>query len=172
MHSRSCFQNTTLGLQGRQQPAQGTEHVQKSITERDGGSGGGGEGIRPNRPSLSSDAAAHNVPVASTVPLDSSVADVFNAVGVPWVLAVVMVSAAVEYCRPQRPCCTYRLRIAPTAVGVPSEIGFSSVSDVPGAVGIPAVVVVPFVAGIPAVVDILSVNDVSTCFCTPAVGVL
>ena len=27
MHSRSCFQHTTLGLQGRHIPAQGIEHV-------------------------------------------------------------------------------------------------------------------------------------------------
>jgi hypothetical protein len=42
MHSRSCFQHTTLGLQGRQQPAQGTEHVLQTTTERDEGGGGRG----------------------------------------------------------------------------------------------------------------------------------
>jgi hypothetical protein len=42
MHSRSCFQHTTLGLQVRQQPAQGTGHVSQTTTERDEGGGGGG----------------------------------------------------------------------------------------------------------------------------------
>jgi hypothetical protein len=42
MHSRSCFQHTTLGLQARQQPAQGTGHASQTTTERD--EGGGGEG--------------------------------------------------------------------------------------------------------------------------------
>jgi hypothetical protein len=48
MHSRSCFQHTTLGLQGRPQPAQGTEHVSQTTTERDEGGGGGG-GDKPNK---------------------------------------------------------------------------------------------------------------------------
>jgi hypothetical protein len=42
MHSRSCFQHTTLGLQARQQPAQGTGHASQTTTERDEGRGGGG----------------------------------------------------------------------------------------------------------------------------------
>jgi hypothetical protein len=37
MHCRSCFEHTVLGLQRRQQPAQGTEHAKQTITERDGG---------------------------------------------------------------------------------------------------------------------------------------
>jgi hypothetical protein len=41
MHSRSCFQHTTLGLQARQQPAQGTGHASQTTTERDEGGGGG-----------------------------------------------------------------------------------------------------------------------------------
>jgi hypothetical protein len=48
MHSRSCFQHTTLGLQARQQPAQGTGHASQTTTERDEGGGGGG-GERPNK---------------------------------------------------------------------------------------------------------------------------
>jgi hypothetical protein len=40
MHSRSCFQHTTLGLQARQQPAQGTGHMSQTTTERDEGGGG------------------------------------------------------------------------------------------------------------------------------------
>jgi hypothetical protein len=47
MHSRSCFQHTTLGLQARQQPAQGTGHASQTTTERDEGGVGGGE--RPNK---------------------------------------------------------------------------------------------------------------------------
>jgi hypothetical protein len=42
MHSRSRFQHTTLGLQARQQPAQGTGHMSQTTTERDEGGGGGG----------------------------------------------------------------------------------------------------------------------------------
>jgi hypothetical protein len=49
MHSLSCFQHTTLGLKGRQQPAQGTEHVLQTTTERDDGGGGGGGGDRPSK---------------------------------------------------------------------------------------------------------------------------
>ncbi len=41
MHSRSCYQHTTLGLQARQQPAQGTGHASQTTTERDEGRGGG-----------------------------------------------------------------------------------------------------------------------------------
>jgi hypothetical protein len=48
MHSRSCFQHTTLGLQAKQQPAQGTGHMSQTTTERDEGGGGEG-GERPNK---------------------------------------------------------------------------------------------------------------------------
>jgi hypothetical protein len=37
MHSRSCFQHTTIGLQARQQSAQGTGRMSQTTTERDEG---------------------------------------------------------------------------------------------------------------------------------------